>query len=80
MKITFPTTKKLITQKQVSKDFNEINILYTIDAPEQKVVTTFTKELGELLVWEGAEYDNAGQWTDSDLLNKVNQIINSLTI
>lgn len=63
--------KKVVVAEQ-SIDLTEITIVRVVDVYEQKIVRAFIKELREpLVLWEGAEYDAAGQWTDSDVEARV---------
>ncbi len=48
-------------------DLNNISIDHYIDSPSYKTVTAYTKQVGAILLWEGAAYDAIGQWTDSDV-------------
>lgn len=48
-------------------NINNISIDHYIDSPSYKTVTSYTKQLGAIVIWEGAAYDAIGQWTDSDV-------------
>lgn len=63
--------ERTITTPAKTKTISEFNILYTADYPIEKKVFTFTEELGKILLWEGAEYDAIGQWTDDDVSNRL---------
>ena len=71
MKATLSGQKTIITQPAITKTISEINVIYMIDNPIEKTLTVATKELGRVIVFEGQEYDDAGQWTDSDVINKL---------
>jgi hypothetical protein len=63
--------ERTITTPAKTKTITEFNILYTTDYAVDKKVYTFTEELGKILLWEGAEYDAIGQWTDTDVENRL---------
>lgn len=56
---------------------NTITITNMIDSPLNKTVTIYTKEISTFVLWEGDAYDAAGQWTDQDVINKINELFNS---
>ncbi len=59
-----------------TKKTSKITVAYIIDNPDKKVVTACSKEIGNIVLWEGEAYDTIGQWTDTDVINKINQIYN----
>ena len=77
MKAILSGAKTIITQPAVTKTISEINVIVMIDNPVQKTLTVSTKELGQVVVFEGQEYVNAGQWTDTDVINKLLSMYNN---
>lgn len=71
MKIQFETPKEVVIVKERKKTFSEINVKDIVDNPNLKTVTAFIDELGFVVLWKDAEYDAIGQWTDSDVINKL---------
>jgi len=71
MKATLSGQKTIITQPAVTKTISEINIMYMIDNPTEKKLTVVTKELGQIIVFEGQSYIDAGQWTDLDVIDRL---------
>lgn len=63
--------EKTITTPARTKTVSGFTIIYNADYPTEKKVYCFTEELGRILLWEGAEYDAAGQWTDDDVKNRL---------
>lgn len=56
-----------IVEKKVIK-LTKLTIDRVVDIPSRKIAKAFIVELSEpIILWEGIEYDNAGQWTDSDI-------------
>jgi hypothetical protein len=74
MIITLETEKEVVLVKEVKRAIKEITVLELKDLPEQKRVEAFTKELGIILLWEGEAYDAIGQWTDTDVINKLKSL------
>jgi len=74
MIITLETEKEVVLVKEVKRAIKEITVLELKDLPEQKKVEAFTKELGIILLWEGEAYDGIGQWTDTDVINKLKSL------
>jgi hypothetical protein len=55
---------------------DKIEIDYIIDYYSQKKVVAFTKSvLGQVTLWEGADYIAVGQWTDDDVTNRIKEIL-----
>ncbi len=68
MEITLSSPKKIVLQEEKSKDITKLTVSRVVDLPKQKVVRCFIEELDEpIVLWEGAAYDAAGQWTDADV-------------
>jgi len=75
MKITFETPKNVIVVKELKKSIAEITINQVVDNPSMKKVTAETQEVGRLILWEKEAYDAIGQWTDSDVIARVNELM-----
>ena len=74
MKITLNAPKQIVVVEEQVKTVNEITINRMVDLPQQKKVFVFTNELNQIVLWEGAEYDAIGQWTDQDVITRLNQL------
>ena len=75
MKITFETAKEVVVVKELKQAINEVTIQEITDNPERKIVRAFTRELGQLVLWEGDAYDAIGQWTDADVITRINEML-----
>jgi hypothetical protein len=51
-----------------------ITITNMVDSPLNKKVTIYTQEIGTFVLWEGDEYDAVGQWTDTDVVNRIKEL------
>jgi hypothetical protein len=68
MQINLQNPKKVVLQEEKSKTISTITIERIVDLPKKKMVRCFIEELDEpVVLWEGAAYDAAGQWTDADV-------------
>jgi len=71
MEITFnkPTEILIISERKISVE--KITIVEVVDNPSRKIVWATTKEVGKVILWKDADYDAIGQWTDSNVSNRV---------
>jgi hypothetical protein len=75
MEINLNTPKKVVLQEEKSKDITKLTVVRVVDLPKQKTVRCFCEELDEAIVlWEGDAYDSIGQWTDSDVVNRLSEL------
>jgi hypothetical protein len=78
MEITLNAPKKIVLQEEKSKTVTKLTVNRVVDLPKQKVVRCFCEELDEAVVlWEGAAYDAAGQWTDADVQARLTALYNA---
>ncbi|MFO0089890.1 MAG: hypothetical protein ACK518_03730 [bacterium] len=75
MKITLSNPTEVVVVKEVKKTVEEVTVVEVIDNSEAKSVKAFTQEFGIIYLWEGAEYDAIGQWTDSDVIAKITELV-----
>lgn len=75
MEIPLSSPKKVILQEEKSKNISSLTVVRVVDLPKQKMVRCFCEELDDAIVlWEGAAYDAIGQWTDTDVLNRITEL------
>lgn len=75
MKITLSNPKKVVLQEEKSKTVETLTVSRVVDLPKKKIVRVFVDELDEpVVLWEGAAYDAAGQWTDSDVQARLTEL------
>jgi len=77
MKITFEDKKKYIIRPEESKEVKTVTIGQIMDNYRQKKITAITEEIGMITLWSGSQYDAIGQWTDTDVENRINEILNN---
>ena len=75
MKITFETPKEIVIVKELKRSIDSITIQQVTDNSSMKRVTAETLEIGILVLWENEAYDAIGQWTDTDVISRVNELI-----
>jgi hypothetical protein len=74
MEITFTAPKDIVVVSEMKRTIDKIVITDVIDSPQRKTVVAMTMELGSIMLWEGTAYDAIGQWTDADVINRINEI------
>jgi hypothetical protein len=72
IQLSQPTEVVVVTEKKVSVDKFTINEL--IDIPSKKMVIAKTSQVGQIILWRDADYDTIGQWTDTDVVNRIHQL------
>ena len=78
MQINLENPKKVVLQEEKSKTVSTLTVNRVVDLPKQKIVRCFIEELDEAIVlWEGAAYDAAGQWTDANVEARLIELYNS---
>ena len=78
MNITLTNPKKVVLQEEKSKTISSLTINRVVDLPKQKMVRVFIEELDEpVVLWEGAAYEAAGQWTDADVIARLTALYNA---
>ena len=71
MEITLNAPKDVTVTPAVTKNITSLTVLRLVDLPSEKKVVAFFNEIGRVVLWEGAAYDAIGQWTDTDVSNRV---------
>ena len=74
MEIIFNPAKDVTVVAEIKKTIDKITVLDITDSPNNKTVTATTMELGRITLWEGTAYDAIGQWTDTDVEARINEI------
>ena len=70
--INLPKKVKVKTYGNKDVEIDKIEVFEMVDSPMRKTVTAHcNNHPTKILVWEGAAYDSAGQWTEADLIEKI---------
>ena len=78
MNITLTNPKKVVLQEEKSTTITKLTVSRVVDLPKQKVVRCFCEELDEpVILWQGAAYDSIGQWSDTDVTNRLTELYNA---
>lgn len=77
MEIQLSNPKDVVIVKEQKKTIEKVTVLEIVDLPSRKQVIAKTQELGSVILWKDAEYDAIGQWTDTDVINKINELYNN---
>jgi hypothetical protein len=51
-----------------------INVNTIIEFYNLKTVMALTMDFGSINLWEGDAYDAIGQWTDTDVVNRIKEL------
>lgn len=68
---------KITVKTPINKDVevDKIEIYKVVDEPYAKTATAYCRNHpNRIVLWKDAEYDAAGQWTDTDVVNRVIQL------
>jgi hypothetical protein len=76
MEITLSKPKEIVIFEERKKTITKVEITEVVDNSKNKIVTAKTMEFGNVVLWKGAEYDSIGQWTDTDVINKIKSLYN----
>ena len=74
MEINIINPKEVVVVPEQKKTIKKITIQRMVDIPNQKKVLVFTEELGQIVLWEDTQYDNIGQWTDTQVIERIQEI------
>lgn len=70
----------VITREEVILETDRINIIsITDDGSKVYVKLSFFHTSGlkrDLILWEGQDYINIGNWTDNDVINRIKELLN----
>jgi hypothetical protein len=76
MEITLSKPKEIVLLAERKKTISKVEIIQIIDVPKNKIVSASTAEFGTVILWKNEEYDAIGQWTDTDVINKIKSLYN----
>lgn len=52
-----------------------IKIVQIVDLPaSKKVIANTFANVGPVVLWEGEAYDNIGEWTDEQVMDRINEL------
>ena len=79
MRITLQNPITIVNEKnggeQVVND--ELVVLRMVDSPVNRVIRVFFTNIDfPIILWQGVDYDTIGQWTDTDVINRIKTIYN----
>jgi hypothetical protein len=52
----------------------QLEVNYFVDSPSEKIVEAYIKSIGRVVLWEGDAYDAIGDWTNTDVSNRIKEI------
>ena len=75
--VELPSEVSYTTRPAERVTVSAITINRMVDFPGERKVVVHTHEVGELLLWQGEEYDAIGQWTDTDVALRIVEILSA---
>ena len=58
-----------------NKEVSKVIVTAVIDETGKKIARAIIHGYKNIILWEGDSYTNAGQWTDTDVINRVKEIL-----
>jgi hypothetical protein len=78
MEINLNSPYEAVIIERRTKTVEKLTVRSIVDFPIEKRVSAQIKELGEpVILWSGDAYDAIGQWTDTDVQNRLNELYNT---
>jgi hypothetical protein len=65
------------TLPAVTTTGSSVTVTLMLDDPIKRRVIVRTEEFGTVVLWKDDEYDEIGQWTDQDVISRLNEMFNS---
>jgi len=76
MEITLSKPKEIVVFAERKKTITKLEITEVVDNFKMKTIIAKTNEFGSVILWKDADYITIGQWTDTDVINKIKSIYN----
>lgn len=73
--ITFEPAIVIKTIGGINITTKKVVVTEMIDNPSDKTVTVITNNNTSYLLWKGPAYDTIGQWTNTDVTNRLRELI-----
>jgi hypothetical protein len=75
MIISLTQSQTITIQEAKTTTIDTLTVNRMVDLPNQKIVKVFISELPTpVTLWEGDAYDTIGQWTDQDIIDRLNEL------
>ena len=75
MIISLTQSQTITIQEAKTTTIDTLTVNRMVDLPSQKIVKVFVAELPTpVILWEGDAYDAIGQWTDQDVIDRLNEL------
>lgn len=76
--IEFSEQRVIFKVPERSVKSNRVVITEMIDKPKEKKVLAYTEGLpGYIILWEGDSYDEIGDWTNQNVIDRINELFNN---
>jgi hypothetical protein len=74
MEILLKKAKEIVVFAERKKTITKVEITEVVDDFRRKIITAKTNEFGSIILWKDEDYVTIGQWTDTDVINKIKSI------
>lgn len=75
MIISLTQSQTITIQEAKTTTIDTLTVNRMVDLPGQKTVKVFIAELPTpVTLWEGDAYDAIGQWSDQDVIDRLNEL------
>lgn len=75
--INFESEKVIRRVPETVTTSTKVTIIEMIDNPgRRQVIATMYEQPGMIVLWEGDAYDAIGNWTNEDVIARINEIAN----
>ena len=75
MEVTLSEPKQVVINPAITKTVEKVTVIQLVDQPIHKRVMAVTREVGNVMLWEGEQYDEIGQWTDAQARSRLQEVI-----
>lgn len=76
MEVILQGKKDIVFRAEETIDTDKVTINQVTDNYTSVIaLVSIGEKTKEIIVWEGTEYEALGQWTDTDLTNKLKQLL-----
>lgn len=74
------TTETLTVRPATTVSTSTLTLNRIVDTQDTQTVIAFTKELGQVILWQGQDYVNIGDWSQAQAEQQLITIANSLAV
>jgi hypothetical protein len=79
--VNFGEERTIVRHPMIKAKLTGVTLDRIVDIPDAKIVRVFVKELPgkPIVLWSDSEYDKAGEYTTSEVLSRIKEVLVSET-